>query len=274
MLRYVLGFWACFIITSCSSADTLPPLDISHIVMENGVAPDSATLKIIRLSDGQIWQSGEARLSQRFSPASTSKIPHTLIMIEDGIASPDTGFTWDGTMRFVDNWNRDQTLSSAYKYSAVWVFQDMATAQGYNTMSKWMTRLDYGNVDIGGPADLTTYWLGGPLEISVNEQVAFLTRLIRRDLPFSTQTYDAAWPIMNEYHNEDYTLYGKTGWRSDGENMDIGWYVGWVEARYDGKPEIYVFAFNMDMPGGEGREKRKAVIKAALRAIGIIPEEE
>ncbi|WP_169331851.1 class D beta-lactamase [Robiginitomaculum antarcticum] len=265
--------YACIILMACGEAvKQQNPINVSAIVMENGVAPDHSALKVIRLSDGQIWQSGGARLAQRYPPASTSKIPHTLIMIEDGFASPETIFEWDGTQRTFDIWNRDHTLASAFQYSAVWVYQFLAAQQGHDAMSAWMARLNYGNANIGDEDDLTTYWLLGPLEISVDEQIDFLTRLSGRKLPFSTSTYDISFPLMIEQSAADYTLYAKTGWRSDGENMDIGWYVGWIETVHSGTSDTYVFAFNMDMPDGEGREKRKTVVKAALTSIGAFGE--
>ena len=270
--------WRCIIIccglwlAACSGVTEAPaPIDISNLVSETGVETDRSALKIIRLSDGQIWQSGQARLTDRYPPASTSKIPHTLIMIEDDMATPDTQFKWDGTTRFVDNWNRDQTLASAFRYSTVWVYQDLVAKQGYEAMQDWMTRLNYGNAYIGDASDVTTYWLRGPLEISVDEQINFLTGLTTRDLPFSEATYSAALPLMIETQTDDYILYAKTGWRHDGESMDIGWYVGWVETQYNGQPDIYVFAFNMDMPDGAGRNKRKTLVKSALASIGAFP---
>ena len=71
--------------------------DLSSVVTRNGVDPARAALLIERLEDGARWSAGGARIETRFSPASSSKIPHTLIALESGLAKgPDELFPWDG----------------------------------------------------------------------------------------------------------------------------------------------------------------------------------
>ena len=247
--------------------------DLSAIVKSEGVDPNQSALLIVRPKDGAEWTSGGTRIETRFPPASTSKIPHTLIALETGYADgPDTLFKWDGVERAFDFWNRDQTLSSAYQYSAVWVYQQMTRTLGFDTMSGWISRLDYGNGSIGTPADLTTYWLVGPLETSAREQTDFLSRLARDELPFKENTLQLGKQIMQADQGEGWTLFAKTGWRSDGENTDIGWYVGWLEQLAGDQKHAYVFAFNMDLLEASDRSKRKAVVRAALVHLELIPE--
>lgn len=183
---------------------------------------------------------------------------------------PETVFKWDGVVRFYAPWNQDQTLSSAYKYSAVWVYQRMATELGYDTMSGWINQLGYGNGTIGAIDDLTTYWLVGPLETSARQQVGFLSRLATGDLPFSADTLRTAKEIMQADQGDGWTLYAKTGWRADGQNVDIGWYVGWVEQSKAGLHHTYVFAFNMDMTEPADRALRISTVRSALAHLGII----
>ena len=65
------------------------------MVKSEGVAPEKAALLIVRLEDGAEWTSGGARIEAPYPPASTSKIPHTLIALETGYADgPDTVFKW------------------------------------------------------------------------------------------------------------------------------------------------------------------------------------
>lgn len=253
-------------------ADSVP-IDISELVRSEGVDPATSALLIVRLEDGQEWVSGGSRIEARYPPASTSKIPHTLIALETGYANgPDTFFKWDGTLRFFDAWNQDQTLSSAYSISAVWVYQQIARELGHETMSHWIRQLEYGNQNIGSIDDLTTYWLRGPLEISAREQIQFLSKLATGALPVKPETLGLGKQIMLADQGEDWTLYAKTGWRSDGENIDIGWYVGWLQSLEDGQPHTYIFAFNMDMTNKSDRAKRKKVVRSALSRLSVIPE--
>ena len=252
-----------------------PPqvFDLTEFVAGRGVDPARSALLIVRLEDATQWSSGGERIDQRFEPASTSKIPHTLIALETGaVEGPGTAFAWDGVDRGIRAWNRDQTLATAYTNSVVWVYQRIVGGVGGPTMAEWLTRLDYGNADIGGPDDLTTYWLRGPLAISVREQTLFLDRLVHHSLPFSDRTYDLGLEVMQADAGDGWTLYAKSGWRSDGVRVDLGWYVGWLETTVPGMAGIYVFAFNLDMPDPEhDRALRIATVRAALREIGALP---
>ena len=251
-------------------ADTPATTDLSDVLVRQGVDPARAALLVVRLDDGAQWAAGGRRIDTRFPPASTSKIPHTLIALETGIADgADTMFPWDGVERWSKAWNQDQTMTTAFRRSAVWVYQQIATRAGRDTMAGWLARFDYGNGDVGGPDDLTRYWLVGPLEISAREQTAFLARLATRRLPLSQRTYAIADQIMRADGGDGWSLYAKTGWRHDGVTTDIGWYVGWLVAR----GRTYCFAFNMDMPTPEqDRAKRTAVVRTALTAIGALPD--
>ncbi len=68
--------------------------------------------------------------SRRTLPASTFKIPHALIALQTRVVTARSVIRWDGVKRDYDAWNRDQTLESAIRMSAVWVFQQFATAIG------------------------------------------------------------------------------------------------------------------------------------------------
>src|ERR1700756_3631071 len=78
-------------------------------------------------------RSGEGRL-----PASTFKIPNSLIALETGVVQdPDKDlFPWDGVKRPIEAWNKDHTLRSAIAVSAVPVYQEIARRIGPERMEK------------------------------------------------------------------------------------------------------------------------------------------
>ncbi|MCG8444852.1 MAG: hypothetical protein MI753_03935 [Hyphomicrobiales bacterium] len=260
--------------TSVAEADETAVL--LEIVESEDIDPSRAALLIRRLEDGTEWSLNVDRIDERFEPASSSKIPHTLIALETGLADDASSvFKWDGVQRSFDVWNRDQSLANAYKNSAVWVYQEIAAQLGEAAMAKWIKRFGYGNQDVGGPENLTSYWLRGPLQISAREQIAFLARLATRQLPLSDWTYEIGREIMRADHGEGWTLFAKTGWRADPERPHLGWYVGWVETVKPEGPETYIFAFNLDMPDPQtDLRKRTSVVRAALIEIGAIPVSE
>jgi beta-lactamase class D len=138
-------------------------------------------------------------------------------------------------------------------------------------MGTWLERFDYGNHDVGGPENLTTYWLDGPLMISAREQVAFLTKLAKNDLPLRPATLADGRRIMRADGGDGWTLYAKTGWGRQPDAADVGWYVGWVE-REPG-PD-WIFALNLDMPDEATREKRIPLARAVLAELGAITTNE
>ncbi|MFL4468946.1 penicillin-binding transpeptidase domain-containing protein [Tateyamaria armeniaca] len=239
-------------------------LDIGHLVQATGNEVADSTIIVKRLSDGQIWASNPVRAQHRFSPASTSKIPHTLIALESGIATPATVFRWDGVPRGNARWNQDHSLESAFKYSAVWVYQNIARTAGPDIMSEGLASFEYGNGNTGSIDHITTYWLDDTLTISASEQIEFLSKLALEQLPLSKATYAAAKDIMKSDQNANWVMRSKTGWRYSADGMDIGWYVGWLDC----SDETFVFALNMDMPDTRYLSKRKDITYSILQDIG------
>jgi len=170
------------------------------------------------------------------TPASTFKILNSLISLEENVI-PDENYTlkWDGIERKFPNWNRDHDLRSAYKYSVVWYYQEMARRVGVDTMKYWLDKVSYGNADTAGGEDL--FWLTGNLRISPIEQIQFLQKLETGQLPFSKHTLNTVKNIMIQDSSSKYVIRWKTGWgNQDGE--DIGWIVGYMEVGAD----VYYFA--------------------------------
>lgn len=264
------------LLAACAAPDccALPAKNLlEQALIAEGVSPASSAMVIYRLEDEKLWASGGARIRERFTPASTSKIAHTLLALETGaVTGLDERFEWDGDTRFMAAWNEDQDLAAAFQRSTVWIYQIIVPRIGAKRLTEGLAAFDYGNADIGGLDVIDRYWLQGPLAISAGEQAAFLSRLARRTLPLSARTYDLALPVMLLAEGEGWQLYGKTGWKSVEGETDIGWFVGWVEQSAGDAPGTYVFALNMDMPGGmEEAPKRRAAAERALRSLGALP---
>jgi len=94
-----------------------------------------------------------------YIPASTFKIPNSLIALEEGvIRNTNQIIRWDGQVWPDKGWNQDQTLRSAMKYSCVWAYVWI------DKYYKYVKSFDYGNKDLKGP--LTRFWLAGSFRIS------------------------------------------------------------------------------------------------------------
>ncbi len=224
------------------------------------------TLVLMDTASRQWMASDSVRAHAGYIPASTFKIPMSLIALETGAAQDEnTRFPWDGQKRRMPDWNQDQTLASAYRYSAVWVFQHLARTVGQPTVQQFLYDFRYGNAKAGPVGD--TFWLEGDLRISAVGQIEFLRRLHDRELPLSDATYNTARTVMRRDTGPGWTLYAKTGW-GDSTQPAIGWFVGWLERDRDPRP-VY-FALNMDMVRDDLGPKREAVVKDSLRTLGYL----
>lgn len=213
---------------------------------------------LVVASDTQ--RSGEAKI-----PASTFKIPNSLIALETGVvADPDNDvFAWDGVKRPIEAWNRDHTLRSAIAVSAVPVYQEIARRIGQERMQKYVDLFDYGNRDIGGGID--QFWLSGALRIDPVEQVDFVDRLRRRALPVSSGSQDLVADILPVTKVGGSIIRAKSG-LAGRDQGSVGWMVGWAEK---GAAHT-VFALNMDCPEPRQIEARMPLTQACLSEIGAI----
>ena len=170
-------------------------------------------------------RSGEGKL-----PASTFKIPNSIIALETGVVGdPDKDvFKWDGVTRSIEAWNKDHTLRSAIAASAVPVYQEIARRIGAERMQKYVDLLDYGNRDIGGGID--QFWLTGNLRIDPMQQIDFVDRLRRGVLPVSKRSQELVRDILPVTKVGDATIRAKTGLLgAERGKPSLGWLVGWVE---------------------------------------------
>jgi beta-lactamase class D/2-keto-3-deoxy-L-rhamnonate aldolase RhmA len=124
---------------------------------------------------------GGDECTRRTLPASTFKVPHALVALQTHVVNGTTVIKWDGKKRDYEAWNRDQTLESALKMSAVWVFQQFASAIGRERELEYLRKFQYGSASF--EHDVTDFWLNGDLQISPIEQVAFLRRMFSYELP-------------------------------------------------------------------------------------------
>jgi beta-lactamase class D len=207
-------------------------------------------------------RSGEAKL-----PASTFKIPNSLIALETGVVGdPDQDvFKWDGVKRSIEAWNRDHTMRSAIAASAVPVYQEIARRIGAERMQKYLDLLEYGNRDIGGGID--QFWLTGGLRIDPVQQVDFLDRLRRGALPLSKRSQDLVRDILPVTRVGDSVIRGKSGLvGAETGQPSLGWMVGWAEKG----SERTVFALNMDCLEPRHIADRMNIAQQCLGDIGAL----
>jgi beta-lactamase class D len=209
----------------------------------------------------------KGRVNQGFLPASTYKILNSMIALETGaVRDENEVLKWDGVERMVPAWNNDQDMRDAFKNSAVWFYQEMARRVGPQRMQHYVNKVNYGNRNIGGGLD--QFWLKGALRITSKQQIDFLVKLYRNQLPFPPRTMDVVKDIMIVEKTNEYVIRAKTGWVGLGDPAlpQIGWCVGYLERAN----RAYFFAMNIDLLKDEDAAARMQIVKRILSERQVI----
>jgi len=268
--RHVLGLLAAAgILPSRSLANVAPQRseireDLVKRFTDEGTV---GTFVGYKIDDYLLIASDKERSGQAMLPASTFKIPNSLIALETGVVEdPDKDvFKWDGVVRSIEGWNKDHTLRSAIAASAVPVYQEIARRIGAERMQKYVDLLEYGNRDIGGGID--QFWLTGNLRIDPMQQVDFVDRLRRGALPVSKHSQDLVRDILPVTKAGDAVIRAKTGLLgAEVGKPSLGWVVGWAEK---GSAQT-VFALNMDCREPRHITSRMKLAQQCLTDIGAI----
>jgi beta-lactamase class D len=203
-----------------------------------------------------------------FIPASTFKIPNSIIALETGVAKNDsTIFKWDGEKKWNKNWEKDLTLKEAFHLSCVPCYQEIARKIGLARMRNYLKKLNYGKM-VFDSKSIDNFWLEGDSKITQFQQIQFLKRLYFSALPISKRTESIVKSIMKMEQTNNYTLSAKTG-LSEKNGRYNGWYVGYFEV----KNKVYFFATNLEPKNGTTRDEfittRLKATKAAFQNLKI-----
>lgn len=217
------------------------------------------------LNKNEFIKYNSERCKEQFIPASTFKIFNSLAALESNVIKDEYEIIkWDSVKRSYENWNQDLDIKRAFKFSAVWFYQELARRIGYDKMKYYITENHYGNENIDGGID--KFWLQGDLRISPDEQVEFLRKLYLNELTFSQRAIDIVKNIMIYDQNENYILRVKTGWGII-DDTNIGWFVGYAEAHNN----TYFFAVNVEaLKPEDGFVSRINITYNILKYLNII----
>ena len=217
-------------------------------------------------SNDFIWAK-EGRL-----PASTFKIPNSIIALELGIIENDSMIIeWDGKPRFQKRWEKDLTFKEAFHLSCLPCYQEIARSIGVKRMKNYLYNLNYGNMAFDS-TNLDMFWLEGQSEISQYQQIAFLRTFNEQRLPISNRTHTIMRRMMIIDETEQYILRGKTGWSIVNDQNNC-WYVGFMETKHG----FYYFATNIEPNEQTDLNSlpsiRKSVTEEALKVLGAYNED-
>lgn len=191
----------------------------------------------------------EEMCRKRVSPNSTYKIAIALNSLENGVISQnDNAMQWDGTDYPFAQWNRNQSLETAMRYSVNWYFQNIDGRISLSRLKDFLNKTGYGNKSSG--FDRKNYWLERDLAISPIEQVDFLKGVYFNKFGFEQDNINT---VLNSIKVND-SLYGKTGTGQINGKTQNGWYIG----IYKNTVDTYIFAVRIakeDKADGEAAAK-------------------
>jgi beta-lactamase class D len=229
----------------------------------------TGTMIIFDRNKDEFFGYGTLKLNTGYLPASTFKIANSLIGLETGAIDTNQIFKWNGEKRRLPQWEKELTLSEAFRVSCVPCYQEVARKIGAENMNKWLGKLDYGHIVVT-PETIDIFWLEGGSQITPQEQVDFIRRLYDEKLPLAGSTMKYVKRMMLQEITADFRLSGKTGWAIRNGN-NYGWFVGYLETDCN----VYFVATLVEPINQEEMPDfaaaRKQITMDAFRFLQLIP---
>jgi beta-lactamase class D len=229
--------------------------------------PPGECFLLQELAGGRLMTVNAAECAVARSPASTFKIPHALIALENGVVGADEVVKWDGTKRSNATWERDHTITSAIQWSVFPFFQRTASLIGRERMLAALRSLGYGDASFSG--DLTEFWVNGELTVTPLQQLELMRRVFTDDVPMSRANVDVVKAAMVmppgkitlAAGERDFSLQWPAGTivRAKTGNTGVeGERVSWLLGHLDANGKQYVFVGRKratgQLPGTAGAE--------------------
>lgn len=233
---------------AAASLAILPLLGVQAHAYEKTMA----CMLVVEADSGKVLTKEGAGCATRVSPASTFKVPLAVMGFESGILKDGHDPIWPYKKEYkaeLEFWRHDTDATRWEEKSVVWFSRELTKKLGMKDFQKFTDSFDYGNRDLSGDKGknngLTQSWISSSLEISPEEQVAFLRKLLARQLPVSAQAAEKTMSILPiEKLDNGWTVHGKTGSSVERDaqgkidrSRQFGWYVGWAEK--DGKQVVF-----------------------------------
>jgi bla regulator protein BlaR1 len=228
-----------------AAAAGLGAIFAGSLAFQPALAWRAEPLSCIEMTDAASGQRlvREGRCDERVTPASTFNIVVSLMGYDSGILrdehTPSLPFK-QGYADWQPSWRATTDPTDWIRNSVVWYAQQVTAQLGAARFQHYVDSFDYGNRNLAGDPGkdngLAMSWIASSLTISPSEQVAFLRKVVNRELPLSPAAYDMTTRILQPVALPNgWIVHGKTGTASpvlpdgrDDAEHQYGWYVGWA----------------------------------------------
>ncbi|MCE3237820.1 MAG: penicillin binding protein transpeptidase protein [Gammaproteobacteria bacterium] len=218
-----------------------------------------------------IEKNNPPRCAERMTPASTFKVPLSLMVFDQKLITQNTIFQWDGKDKGLAAWNQNQTPQTWLKNSVVWVSQILAPQLGLEKIKLYLKKFHYGNQDFSGDPGQNNgvihAWLNSSLKISADEQLTFMKALVNNELPVSQQsmTHTKTNMFLETLPNGT-RFYGKIGTAGA-----LHWFIGFLQK--ENKNYVIILNFSdlhPSQPTENPGENTRKIVKSLLRKLKLI----
>lgn len=218
----------------------LAPL-LALLAVATPASAATACLVIAEAASGDIVHQEGAECDAGIGPASTFKLTLSVIGFDSGILvdAEHPALPYRKSYQAVRAIERQTvTPRSWMRDSVLWYSRALVRDLGAERFAASVAALDYGNADVSGEAGadngLTHSWLNTSLLISPADQLRFVRRLVRGDLPVSADATAKAIAVTPRFEAGEWEVQGKTGTgyqrEADGRlgKRQYGWFIGWA----------------------------------------------
>ncbi len=262
----LFGYYSQFALASDEEALCQAGSHLCTFVLLSELEQADASIK------SNILTVNESRAATPLSPFSTFKVVNSLIGLDLGlIKTTEQKLTYDEKAYPMQAWWPSvwklpyYNLSTAFKYSMVAIYRQLATDIGEKNMHTYLKKMHYGNEDISSGLD--DFWLNGSMKISAIEQTLLLKKIYHNQFALNALAIARLKEIMLAETTENYRLFAKTGAGRNDNGTMLGWYIGFVE----NSTGVHFFAFNFDSPSyAQMKANRISIAKNHLKQAGII----
>jgi beta-lactamase class D len=276
-MRLIISLLLLSVLSSCSLSKKIPntytrkdePVKFQSIDLKDLFEGQNlyGQILIYDESSNQYTSSDFGIAKTKFSPASTFKIPNTVVGLESGLYSENSIFKYDGKKRMSKEWEKDLNLREAFQESCVPCYQELARKVGEDQMRSILDSMRYPGMNFDKKS-LDNFWLTEGSEISSLEQVDFLRRLVTKQFPLKEGTLTSLKNIMVADTTKYGIMYAKTGF-GESEGKYLGWYVGYIQ-----KPKNRIYFSTVirpitDYDKGVFMAERKTLTNNVLRTLGF-----
>lgn len=201
---------------------------------------------------------GEDNCKTPYTASSTFKVPLSVMAFDSKVLKDENEILkWDGKKDIREVANKDHNAKTWMSDSIVWFSQRLTPKIGKAKMQSYLDKFQYGNRDLSG--GLTEAWhvspsKGGTLTITGYEQIEFMKKLWRDQLPASKRSMQITRDLTYlETSPNGYELHGKTGsnYFDTEKKVRLGWFISHI---HKGKQEYIAVTNFRDLgPQNSGR---------------------